>query len=300
MLGKLIKHEWKATWKFPALISLFVVILTLLGIWSFKMPFWDKLFGLNTSSFTFFDLAAVGILLMYFLYIVIAVYAIMIYFAIRFYKNMYTDEGYLTHTLPVKPSAHIISKTLVSGTWYLAATVLMLGSLIWLFCAFFSTIMQNAGISATEMAEIGLSISFAQVNQAFNQISSIPFGAFAIIMVVACIISCYSSLLIIYVCISIGQLFKKHKVMASLLTYLVVTTVMEIVLFIAMLPIMFNMLMKGDYFALMESPDILTGMLAPYAMISPIFIVSLIATIIFSIVSFLVTEYIARRKLNLD
>lgn len=303
MLGKLIKNEWKATWKFPTLILLFVVVLTLLGVWSFKMPFWDKLFSANFDKFTFFDLAALAILAMYFIYIVIAVYAVMIYFSIRFYKNMYTDEGYLTHTLPVKPSAHIFSKTLISGTWYLASTVLMLGSMIWLLYAFFDTIFTSAGLSAADMAELtamGFDFSWARVSEVFAEIGGMPLWVFALLMVLTTIISCYSSMLIIYVCISIGQLFKKHKVIASLLTYLVVTTIMSFVLTIAMMPATFSMMLDGEYFALMESPDILTGLIAPYALMSPIFVISLIATIVFSVVSYFVSEYIMRRKLNLD
>lgn len=300
MLGKLIKHEWKATWKFPTLISLFVVLMTILGVMSFKMPFWSKLTSENFSGFTFFDIAALAILVMYFVYIVVAVYAVMIYFSIRFYKNMYTDEGYLTHTLPVKPSAHIFSKTLISGTWYLAVSILMLGSLLWLMIAFFNTLTGGFDLTAADMEAIGLNFSLAEISLVFDQIGGMPFWAFAVLMILITVISSFSSMLIIYVCISIGQLFKKHKVIASLLTYLVVTTVMQVVLTIAIMPVTFNMLLDSDYIMLMESPDLLTGMIAPYALMSPIFIVSLIATIVFGIAAYFVSEFIMRRKLNLD
>ncbi|MBQ7359121.1 MAG: hypothetical protein IJW63_03380 [Lachnospiraceae bacterium] len=300
MLGKLIKNEWKATWKFPTLISLFVLIMTILGVLSFKMPFWSKLTSANFESFSFFDLAALAILVMYFVYIVVAVYAVMIYFSIRFYKNMYTDEGYLTHTLPVKPSAHIFSKTLISGTWYLAETILMLGSLFWLLVTFFNTLTGGFELSAAELKAAGLDLSMEAANRVFAEIGGMPLWAFIALMIVITVISSYSSMLIIYLCISIGQLFKKHKVIASLLTYLVVTTVMQIVLTIAIMPVSFSMMLDGDYIAIMESSDIMAGMLAPYAMMSPLFIISLIATIVFSVVSYFVSEYIMRRKLNLD
>jgi hypothetical protein len=303
MLGKLIKHEWKATWKFPALISLFVVVLTFLGVLSFKAPFWHNLITGNIQKITFFDMAAFALLAMYFVYICIALYAIMIYFAIRFYKNMYTDEGYLSHTLPVKPSAHIFSKTLVSGTWYIGATVLMLVSMIWLLYAFMSTIFTSAGITSADMAELsalGLNFSLGHFAEAFNSISSMPFWVFVVLLIFTGIFSCYSSMLIIYVCISIGQLFKKHKVIASILTYLVVTTIMSTVLTIAMLPASFNMMLNGDYFALMESADPIVLMVAPYAMMAPMFIVSVVCTVVFSVVSYFITEFIMRRKLNLE
>lgn len=303
MLGKLIKHEWKATWKFPALISLFAVILTLLGVWSFKAPFWNNLVTGNLEKLTFFDIAAFALLAMYFVYICIALYAIMIYFAIRFYKNMYTDEGYLSHTLPVKPSAHIFSKTLVSGTWYIGSTILMLASMIWLLSSFVSTIFTSAGMTPADMATLkayGLDFSLSHFAEAFNSISSIPFWLFAMLLVLTGLFSCYSSMLIIYVCISIGQLFKKHKVIASILTYLVVTTILSTVLTIAMIPVSFSMMLNGNYLVLMESADPVTIMVAPYAMMAPLFIISVICTIVFSAVSYFVTEYIMRRKLNLD
>lgn len=303
MLGKLIKHEWKATWKFPTILSLFVVVLTMLGVWSFKMPFWDNLLTGNFEKLSFFDVSALAILAMYFIYIVIALYAIMIYFAVHFYKNMYTDEGYLSHTLPVKPSAHILSKTFVSGTWYLLSTILMLVSMVWLLYAFISTIFSSVGLTAADMVElkaIGFDFSLSHLAEAFDSIGAMPFWAFAVLMVLTTLFSCYSSMLIIYVCISIGQLFKKHKVVASILTYLVVTTVMSTVLTIAMLPASFSMMLNSDYFALMESADVVVAMVAPYAMMSPLFIVSFICTIVFSVVAFFVTEFIMRRKLNLD
>jgi len=303
MLGKLIKHEWKATWKFPTVISIFVVVLTLLGIWSFKMPFWNNLLTGNFEKISFFDVCALAILMMYFVYICIAIYAIMIYFAVHFYKNMYTDEGYLSHTLPVKPSQHIISKTFVSGTWYIGATVLMLASMMLLLYAFMSTVFSTVGLTAADMAELkamGFDFSLSHFAEAFDTVGGMSFWAFIILMVLTAIFSCYSSMLIIYVCISIGQLFKKHKVIASILTYLVVTTVMSTVLTIAMLPASFGMMLNGDYFALMESADPVVAMVAPYAMLSPLFIVSLICTIVFSVVSYFVTEFIMRRKLNLD
>lgn len=303
MLGKLIKHEWKATWKFPALISLFIVILTLLGVWSFKAPFWNNLVTGNIEKITFFDVTAFALLAMYFVYICIALYAIMIYFAIRFYKNMYTDEGYLTHTLPVKPSAHILSKTFVSGTWYVGATILMLVSMIWLLYAFMSTIFTSAGMTSADWAELktlGLDFSFGHFSEVFSSISSMPFWLFIVLLVLTGFFSCYSSMLIIYVCISIGQLFKKHKVIASILTYLIVSTIMSTVLTIAVIPVTFSMMLKGDYLALMESADPIVAMMAPYAMMAPLFIVSVICTIVFSVVSYFVTEFIMRRKLNLD
>ena len=303
MLGKLIKHEWKATWKFPAVISLFVVLMTILGVLSFKMPFWSKVLSDSFDRFTFFDITAIAILVMYFIYIVVAVYAVMIYFSVRFYKNMYTDEGYLLHTLPVKPSAHIFSKTLISGTWYLGSTLLLLGSMSWLSSVFTRTLFSAAGVTISDIESLksmGFDLSLSHIATAFNSISSIPLWLFVVVMVVMMLLSCYSSMLFIYVCISIGQLFQKHKVLFSILTYLALTTVMSTVMSIASLPVMFSMMLNENYFALMESSDVVVSIVAPYALMAPMFLIMTILLIIFTFVAYFVTERIMRRKLNLD
>ena len=49
----------------------------------------------------------------------------------RFKKNLFTDEGYLMNTLPVKPCHHIWSKLLNALTWsVISIVVLLLGNLI--------------------------------------------------------------------------------------------------------------------------------------------------------------------------
>ena len=302
MLGKLIKHEWKATWKFPTVISLFVVLMTILGVLSFKMPFWSKVLSDNFDKFTFFDVTAIGILVMYFIYIVVAVYAVMIYFSVRFYKNMYTDEGYLVHTLPVKPSAHIFSKTFVSGTWYLGSTLLLFGSMSWLFNVFTRTLLSAAGVTGEDLTTLAsdLDVSLTHITAIFNSISSIPFWLFVVVMVLMMLIGCYSSMLLIYVCISIGQLFQKHKILFSILAYLALTTVMSTVMSVASIPAMFSMMLNENYYLLMESTDPIVSIVAPYALMAPMFLVMTIIIIIFTFVGYFVTERIMRRKLNLD
>ena len=49
-----------------------------------------------------------------------------IYIAVRFYKNLYTDEGYLMHTLPVTPRQLLVSKLTVGSLWSFLVTILTL------------------------------------------------------------------------------------------------------------------------------------------------------------------------------
>ena len=45
---------------------------------------------------------------------------------VRYYKHFFSDEGYLTHTLPVKTSTHMFSKTWSTLLWVIITTVAVL------------------------------------------------------------------------------------------------------------------------------------------------------------------------------
>ncbi len=297
MLGKLLKHEWRSTWKLPTALCCFTLLMTLIGALSFKMPMWQKLVGNNSSSVTFMDLMALAILITYFVAIIISSYAIMIYFAIRFYKNLYTDEGYLMFTLPTTPKKLILSKTLISGIWNLIASALMLGSMFLLLYVFIRTM-----ISDSEWVEVSAAFDqlIPSINDAFQKFAGISMGFSIFIFAMIIIVSSFSGMLLIYLCICIGQLFKKHKVAASIITYLVVTTVVQTFTSVAMMPITFKLMfdMESIENLLLASP--VEAMVAPMGMMMPIYYISLALCIVEGIAFFFTCTFISKRKLNLD
>ena len=112
MLKKLFKYEWKFFWKIPTAISIFLAILTVIGVISLASPFWSL------------DITGINIMLglslfFYILAIAAGSIAVTVFIAIRYYKNVYTDEGYLTNTLPVTARQIVISKLSVGMIWSL-------------------------------------------------------------------------------------------------------------------------------------------------------------------------------------
>ncbi|MBQ7955654.1 MAG: hypothetical protein IJ282_07870 [Lachnospiraceae bacterium] len=298
MLGKLLKHEWRSTWKLPTALSAFTILMTLLGALSFKMPMWQKLVGNNPSSVTFVDLVAVAILITYFITIVVSAYAIMIYFSVRFYKNLYTDEGYLMHTLPTTPRNLIFSKTVISSFWNVISTTLMMASMFWLFDVFMKTLLTEAEWKEVSAAFAGISPS---INEIFIEYSgvSVVFAIFAYILTL--LVGSIYGMLLIYLCICIGQLFRKHKVAAAIIAYLVVTTIIQTITSVAVLPATFNMMFKMEAMSeslLIASP--MEALVAPFATMMPVIYISLALSAILSIAAFFACEYITKRKLNLD
>ena len=68
-------------------------------------------------STTIFGMGAVAYILIYAIFIVGIVLATILYLAVRMQKSLFSDEGYLTNTLPVSSDKLLWSKILVFWTW---------------------------------------------------------------------------------------------------------------------------------------------------------------------------------------
>lgn len=102
MFGKLVKHEFHATARIIPFIYLVTIFLALIHVITAK---------LNLGAVS--KISLVLMVLMCFAQVAIA-FVLVIW---RYYKNLYSPEGYLTHTLPVLPSLLLWSKLLVGFIW---------------------------------------------------------------------------------------------------------------------------------------------------------------------------------------
>ena len=106
MLGKLIKYDLKYMNRFLILIHVFFLAASLCIRLFLTGPllqsgtdFSDGKFVLPvTLTFSFYILLATGV---YFATYLVAI--------IRFYKNLFSDQGYLTQTLPVTTGQHLLA-----------------------------------------------------------------------------------------------------------------------------------------------------------------------------------------------
>ena len=112
MLGKLMKYEWKATWKLLLTANLVTVVMAVLA-WALenvvKYP----------SEFSLVDFMQTIVLFTFFISVLAVSVGTVIYLIHRFYTSTYGDQGYLLHTLPVDTHHIIIAKVLVSTIWML-------------------------------------------------------------------------------------------------------------------------------------------------------------------------------------
>lgn len=152
-----------------------------------------------------------GILIFVFITSVIAALVlsgvIMVY---RFYKNLMTDEGYLTFTLPVSTHAILLSKLLTAVIWSVATALCALASVF---------------LATFQVEDI-----WADFPQAWRELlwitelSSARAVLFALELAVLLLLSSVASYLLFYAAISLGHSFSNHKILLSVVFYFAFTT----------------------------------------------------------------------------
>lgn len=275
MLGKLIKNEWKSTWKVPTAVCIYLGALTLLGCLSFLSPLW------HTDN-NFVGVLAGFSMLVYIVSLVGICVTCFVYFVARFYKNMYTDQGYLMHTLPVQSWEHIVSKGLVFFIWSLIS---LLSTILSIAAVGFTGVFATADIH--DIADFWASFrqGFGMISDMFFTQNGLSLPTLLVMGLFAALLQLITGILMIYASISIGQLFNKHKVMASIITCICINFALQFISSMVTIPVM---LIQADVNATFRE------------IFSPTFWSGIILDLVCAVVFYFVTEYIMRKKLNLD
>lgn len=260
MLGKLMKYEWRSTWKLLVPMNLLIVVMTLIACFTVHVDVFDT----DNEAVIF---SAIMIIMTY----VASMFAVMvgtaIYLVYRFYTSTYGDQGYLLHTLPVDKHHIIIAKVLVSAAWALLSSFLVYMSVLFLFA--------SEGDLFEEFFD-GMESIVVQAGN--NRVSG-----FAVIMtLIALIVSMFARVLKVAACISLGQLSPNHKLLTAFAFYFGVYIAQQIV--------------NGFYYAFLGYVNTKTksyyyGRSWEYM---------LIAGLIYCVIFYLVTWHIMDKKLNLD
>ena len=127
MFLKLLKHDMKAVWRMWWFLLPAVPVLSLIA--SLLLRFMFACEAAEQTNNVLYTFATLALMLVFGIYIASTFYTTVLIF-MRFYKNLYTDEAYLTFTLPVKRGTILLAKTANAMIWQTAhALVLMIGLL---------------------------------------------------------------------------------------------------------------------------------------------------------------------------
>lgn len=269
MVGKLMKYEIQSYFR-----KLFPFQLIIIGI------------GVLTRIIQFFeaDTEVYDIVLSssVFMYVIscIFLYFMTLWFVVsRFYTNLFKREGYLSFTLPVTTGQHIFAKlTVAVGVFFVTAAATVI-----------SMVIAMAGEVLVEVIKAG--------NYLLNRLIEWTSGNFALYLVefiVAVLLSLITEILLFYACAALGQLSKKNRgllavgiffgyyIVCQIITTAITTAVSVAALAGSLDPIL-NFIEKN-----------------PYTSVHIMFCLIIIFTVIFGIIYYAITNFVIKKKLNLE
>lgn len=216
MTGRLIKYELRSSIKLMGVIWAALIVTSFL--FSISINFMGNIMRSSSIASTLINLFQ-GITGMLYIAVFIATAAASVVIIImRFYKGLLSDEGYLMHTLPVKPWQLITAKG-VSALIIVCAIVIV--SIL--------SIMILAGTGS-----FGAIVEFCDlIREMFREEPKVILVA-AEFLVLA-ILSLLKSIYQIYASLSIGQLAGKHRILLSLGAYVGINIVITVLAVLIMM-----------------------------------------------------------------
>lgn len=285
MLRKLIKYEWRAVNTMGLILLGVVAFATFMGFLASRSPIWTDVVIYDDLAEGLATMMSAFATMLYLLLLVGAVYAVMIYIGVRFYKTTYTDEGYLLHTLPVTKHQILLSKLLVSSLWMFIIYVALTASVV-LFALFIAEAVSPGSIG--EMMAY-LPDFFGEIGEALRNMSGrdrMDLVHFLISLTLNLLVGIPSSILAIFCAVSLGQLFSKHRVLMAILCYVgiliivaIINTVVRTVSYTGILVFDFSHVL-GELFTLLD--------------------MSAVQNLLMGVGFYLLSYYIASKKLNME
>ncbi|MDF2538222.1 MAG: hypothetical protein K0S76_1243 [Herbinix sp.] len=261
MLNKLLKHELKATARLLIPLYLILLFFTIMDRIVLHLDIFKGVLSLIPGLIT------IG----YVLSIVAIVVVTAILMIMRFYKNLFTDEGYLMFTLPVKSYHHINSKLIVAILWTVVSIIAVIGSIF----------IVAATPENLKAFNEGLKMFWAELSGPSEDHRLTIF----IELILMLFLSLINNILLIYLSIAIGQLLNGHKIIGAFASYIGITTVLQI---LATLLIFAASLIFKD---IVEDVTFIR---------TTVFPVTILSLIILSVIYYFITDLIFKRKLNLE
>ena len=207
MVKKLLKHELVSYMRILLPIDAILLIIAAVA----------RIIQFFESDTVAYNIIFASSMIALFMGIMACIYMAVIVAIIRFYKNFFTAEGYLTFTLPVTPAQHI--------------TVKLLGAMIFQLLAIFTALLALVIVSAGDVLAEVIKAAGYIISTFFNEAGTdivINFIFYGIEILILTAIAAIFAVLIYYTCISIGQMARKNRIFMAVLAYFGYYIIMQI------------------------------------------------------------------------
>lgn len=284
MLGKLMKYEWRGM-RTPLIIMLCILAGTTLltcGIMLTINPEYDDVlvgFSMLTAMFSF---------LLYYFGLIGCIIGITVIIAVRFYKTCYTDQGYLTHTLPVSTVQLLAAKTITAVLSYLLVLAGVVITIVVIVLVGTSHFL-NVGDFGYTMQE-ALSEVFGGMNDLMIIYWGMSFGEYMLWMLLMIVIECVAGIFKLFGCISLGQLYAKHRILGAILAYFVLNIVQNMIAYLSILPTFAHIISAAEY----------GNELTMMSVFGPNAIFTLLTSVAIAVAMYFVNLHMMTKRLNLE
>jgi len=264
MLRKLLKYEIRATSRIFLPMYALLIVFALI----------NKLFlAINADFLSIPKIIAMSV----FVIIIVGICVMTLVVTIqRFNKNLLTDEGYLSFTLPVKVHTQVDCKMIVTLMWFILSAIVSVVSIF---------------VMAINKDTIGqISKFFSEVIPAFNSLGA---GGYVILLegILICIIGILTSAVTIYAAITIGNMSSKHRLLVGLGAYIGFGVIEQIVASIIGTSIGTRI---EFYFRS------ITTVAASVSAVEIVMFWFIIYTLVFGVAYYFLTNWMLKKKLNLE
>ena len=263
MLRKLWKQEAKASGR--TIVGMYGV-LAAATIFLILLFLASKLVGEGVMNVIF----AIGCSI-YALTVITVAVTNFIFLCVRFYQTMYSHQGYLTHTLPVKSTQILHIKLAVSFVYFFLTVIFLIAS-------FLIIGINMDGKSFAVVWELFCSW-VAEISEQLN----IPGSVFVLFGFALMVLGCLDALLLFFAGSSIGQLFHRSKGACGIAAGIVLYYGTQVVS-------LFLVLLGAGLFEMLS-----VGNLALWAMGG----VCLLMTV-WAVVYYMINRVVVQRHLNLE
>ncbi len=273
MVRKLIRYDFQSYFRL-----LFPVQLIILGIALLNriIQFFEPPTGAPDIAASAYQAGFVATLVLYIVSIIVCFVMTVIVGIIRFYQGMYTNEGYLMHTLPVTPTQHIFAKLLTSVIFFLGSAL----------AAFLSFMIITAGQVNIEVFK-----AFFYFMNRYIQSSGFDGVLYIFEILILLCVSLFHIFIKFYFCLSVGQLAKRKKVLLAFGVFFGIYAAKQIIGTVLIV----TMTLSRNLISLISNWLSAYGALAMHIMIW----ISIVIYSAAALVYFFITRYIMSKKLNL-
>ena len=260
MLNKLMKYDIK---------SLSITLLPIYGI-TLLLSVVARITSELSKTITIFKIPSSFILTLSVLTSISIIFGTFFVGIIKFYNSMIKDEGYLTHTLPVKKTSLILSKLITSISFQIISILI---AVVTLYISFGFNHMDVIKVLMELTREISENNKWAILLIAL----SFVFGHI-------------NNILLMYTSISLGQKHNSNKLVYSVIYGIVLYNISQIVSVIFLIPLMLNEHVMIELEKQVPDADVFNIIL----------IITLVISVVISIVYFIITKKMLEKKLNLE